>query len=81
MLLIQSSIRGMGNVSVFVTDFTYGSPYTCEKFHQTLAREYKENSIHLARFYKVIVQQILYFFPEILLFYMIHSVWMLFHRF
>ena len=35
----------------------------------------------LARFYKVIVQKILYFLPEILLFYRVHSVRMLFHRF
>ena len=35
----------------------------------------------LTRFYKVIVQQVLNFFSENLLFYRVHSVWMLFHRF
>ena len=35
----------------------------------------------LTRFYEVIVQEILNFFPEILLFCRVHSVWMLFHRF
>ena len=35
----------------------------------------------LTRSYKVIIQQILNFFSENLLFYRVHSVWMLFHRF
>ena len=46
MLSMQSSIRGIGNVSVLVTEFTYGSLYTCEMSHQVLVEEYKENSIH-----------------------------------
>ena len=41
----------------------------------------RRTTFALARFYKVIVQQILNFFPEILLFYRVHSVWMLLHRF
>ena len=35
----------------------------------------------LTRFDKVIVWQILYISPEIFLFYRVHSVWVLFHRF
>ena len=38
-------------------------------FHQVLVQEYKKNSIHLARFYIVIIQQILNFFSENFLFY------------
>ena len=46
MLLMQSSIRGMGNVSILVTYLLYSSLYTCETSRQVLVQEYKENSIH-----------------------------------
>ena len=41
----------------------------------------RRTSFTLTRFYKVIIQQILNFISEKLLFYRVHSVWMLFHRF
>ena len=41
----------------------------------------KRTPFTLTRFYKVIIQQILNFFSENMLFYRVRSVWMLFHRF
>ena len=60
----------MRNVSILVTALLYSSQCTCQKSHKVLVQELKENSIHfkLARFYIFIVQQMLYFFPEMLLF-------------
>ena len=62
-------------------NLTYGSLYTCKMPHQVLVQECKRSPFTLTRFYKVIIQQILNLFSENLLFYRVHSVWMLFHRF
>ena len=88
------NIFGMSNVINAVIDPWDGKCVRfCDRIYFRVVRTHAKSSIRfwhkntrrtpltLTRFYKVIVQQILYFFPEILLFYRIHSVWMLFHRF
>ena len=49
--------------------------------HAKCAIRFWRTPFTLTRFYKVIIQQILNFNSENLLFYRGHSVWMLFHRF
>ena len=77
-LSMHSSIHRMGNVSILVTEFTL-RPFV-HKLNVHSDNNTSRTQFTLTGFYKVIIQQILNFFSEHLLFYRVHSVWMLFHR-
>ena len=86
MLSMQISIRGMGKVFVLVTEFTLRQSVEIRNVNAKCPMKFwykntRRTPFTLTRFYKVIIQQILNFFSENLLFCRVHSAWIVFQRF